>query len=282
MHPIFQLMRLDKPIGLWLLFFPASWAVALASTDFGDVILLEILVLFGAFLTRSAGCVINDLTDQNLDREVERTRTRPLAAGTVTRKEAYALLAMLLFTSFIIVLALPDMVLLLAIIAIPMIAAYPWMKRMTNWPQLFLGATFNLSALMGWAMTGAKLDATALCLYLAGILWTLGYDTIYAVQDMQDDARVGILSSARKLGIHGIKSFVTWCYGGVLALLLLAGLLYGAGIFYYFGVIACAAHARGQINQLPPTPEKAGELFRSNQWFGLFFLVGILLSRMIG
>lgn len=275
-------MRLDKPIGLWLLFFPASWAVGIASTDFGDVILLEIVVLFGAFLTRSAGCVINDLTDQNFDREVERTRTRPLAAGTVTRNEAYALLSMLLFTALMVALALPNMVLLLALIAIPMIVAYPWMKRLTHWPQIFLGVTFNLSVLMGWGMTNARLDAAALCLYVAAILWTIGYDTIYAVQDMKDDAQAGILSSARKLGINGIRPFITWCYGGVLALFLVAGLLSHVGLFYYIGVIGCAAHARWQINQLPPTPESAGRLFRSNQWFGLIFLMGILLSRLIG
>lgn len=282
MHPLLQLMRFDKPIGIWLLFFPASWAVGLAAIDFGEVIILSVLMLLGAIITRAAGCIINDLTDQNLDAEVERTRTRPLAAGLVSRKQAILLLGALGLAALLVALCLPNAVLVIALIAVPMIAAYPWMKRVTHWPQAFLGLTFNLSALMGWAATNTPLTFSAFCLYIAAVLWTLAYDTIYAVQDMEDDSRIGILSSARKLGINGLTTFVTCCYSAVLLLFVVVGVLTHSGVMFYLGVAACAAHAIWQIRQLPCPPEKAGSLFRSNQWFGLALCVGILLDRMVG
>lgn len=275
-------MRFDKPIGIWLLFFPAGWAVGLAAIDFGEVIILSILMLLGATITRAAGCIINDLTDQNLDAEVERTRTRPLAAGLVSRKQALILLVGLGLAALLVALCLPDAVLVIALIAVPMIAAYPWMKRVTHWPQAFLGLTFNLGALMGWAATGTPLTFSAVCLYMAAVLWTLAYDTIYAVQDMEDDSRIGILSSARKVGINGLTTFVTCCYSAVLFLFLVVGILTHAGVMFYLGIGVCACHAIWQIKQLPCPPEKAGALFRSNQWFGLALFVGILLDRMVG
>ena len=282
MNPYFKLMRLDKPIGIWLLFFPAAWAVGIAAVDFGDIILLEVLVLLGAFVTRSAGCIINDLTDQELDRSVERTKNRPLASGEVSRRDAIILLAMLLFTALVIAALLPTPVLVLALIAVPMITAYPWMKRFTDWPQMFLGLTFNLSALMGWAATNNSLTPSAFILYLTAVIWTLAYDTIYAVQDMEDDAKIGILSSARTLGITRLNQFITYCYGAVIMGFILIGFLSQLGICYYLGLIACAAHARWQISHLPCPPAIAATLFKSNGWFGLYMLLGILFSRLIG
>ena len=191
LHPLLVLMRLDKPIGIWLLFFPAGWAVALAAAP-GTLLPLLAAMLLGSALTRAAGCIMNDLTDRQLDAQVERTRTRPLASGAVSPRQALALLALLLVLALSLALSLPRAVLALALVAVPMIAAYPWMKRLTWWPQLFLGLTFNLSALAGWLATGQPLSAAAFTLYAASILWTLGYDTIYAIQDMADDATVGI------------------------------------------------------------------------------------------
>lgn len=273
-----KLLRLDKPIGIWLLFFPSAWAVGLAAPSQTLWPLLGAM-LVGAALTRSAGCVLNDLTDRTLDAQVARTRTRPLAAGTIRPRTAWGILALLLLGALMLALCLPPAVFGWALVALPLIAAYPWMKRVTGWPQVFLGLTFNLGVPMGWAATGQPLSDTTLLLYLAACCWTVGYDTVYAVQDMQDDARVGIRSSARSIGTR-LKRFVGGCYGVMTGLLMLVGLLHQCGIFYYTGVILVAGHLHGQWRHLPPTPQAAGSIFNSNQWVGVFLLVAILLNRV--
>lgn len=278
--PTLALLRLNKPIGIWLLFFPAAWAVALVGADDAAGRLM-LLMLLGAALTRSAGCILNDLADRRLDAQVARTRMRPLASGALTVRYALALLVLLLVAALALALSLPPAVFALALIALPMIAAYPWMKRLTWWPQLFLGLTFNLGALFGWLATGAALSAPALTLYAACMFWTLGYDTIYAIQDMADDARVGIRSSARALGSGRIRGFVAGCYGLMLALLALTGALLQVGVFYYLGLLALAAQLLWQIRALPCEPTRAAALFRSNRWAGLFFLLGLLLHRLV-
>jgi 4-hydroxybenzoate polyprenyltransferase len=276
--PYLQLMRLDKPIGFWLLYFPASWAVALAAPA-ADLFYLQGLMLVGAIITRAAGCIINDLTDRKLDQHVARTRERPLAAGRITRRSALILLAILLTLALGIALSLPHEVLVIALVALPMIVAYPWMKRITWWPQVFLGLTFNLSALMGWAATGTPLSTTAFLLYAAAALWTLGYDTIYAVQDIADDARIGIRSSARAIGAR-LKPFIAGCYGLMFALLVAVGALLHLIPYYYLGLAAAALHGAWQWRQLPPSPERAGALFRSNQTQGFLVLAACLLGRV--
>ena len=277
LRSLIALMRLDKPIGIWLVYFPAGWAVALAA-PMADMWRLQAIMLLGAVVTRAAGCIINDLTDRTLDQHVERTRRRPLASGAVTRMQALVLLAVLLLLALGLALSLPRTVLWLALIAVPMIAAYPWMKRITWWPQVFLGLTFNLSVLFGWLATGAPLTPTPIALYAAAMFWTLGYDTIYAVQDMEDDARVGIRSSARAVGPR-LTRFIIGCYGLMVLLLVVAGALYPTNIPYYIGIAAAALHACWQIRQLPPTPARAGMIFRSNQWLGLCILAGCILDR---
>jgi 4-hydroxybenzoate polyprenyltransferase len=281
MHPLLQLMRLDKPIGIWLLAFPALWAVGLAAQDTTQLFTLSATMLVGAAITRAAGCIINDLTDQRLDAHVERTRNRPLAAGRVTRQGAFILLFLLLTLALLIALSLPRAVLYLALLAVPMIAAYPWMKRITWWPQVFLGLTFNLSALMGWATTGHALDATSFMLYGAATAWTLGYDTIYAIQDIADDEKLGIRSTARRVG-NRVITFVTLCYLAVFILLLILGIAVDSHWPYFIGLVLAATHALWQIRQLPCPPEHAGAIFRSNQWLGLAILLGILAARVIG
>lgn len=277
--PYITLMRLDKPIGIWLLFFPAAWAVGFAGgTDTGQLMLL---MLLGSFLTRAAGCILNDLTDRKLDAQVERTRNRPLASGDITPIKAIILLFLLLLGAFLIVLMLPKGIFLLALLALPMIAAYPWMKRITWWPQLFLGLTFNLGTLFGWVAAGQPLVLPAGLIYAAAICWTLGYDTIYAVQDMADDAKIGIRSSARRVGLKRLRVFVTICYASMLMLLTAAGILLGAGTAYYCGLLLALTHAFWQVTQLPCAPERAGALFRSNQWLGLFILIGLLADRLL-
>lgn len=277
--PYITLMRLDKPIGIWLLFFPAGWAVAFAGGE--NAGLLMLLMLVGAAITRSAGCILNDLADRRLDALVERTRNRPLASGAIKPWQAIALLVLLLVAALALALMLPFTVLKLALLALPMIAAYPFMKRLTWWPQLFLGLTFNLGALMGWAATGAPLTLPAFTLYAAAIFWTLGYDTIYAVQDMADDEAAGIKSSARRVGKKHLKRFVMLCYGLMLALLTFTGAWMQVGGLYYLGLGAMAAQLLWQLHQLPCNAERAGALFRSNQWAGLALLMGLTLHPLL-
>jgi 4-hydroxybenzoate polyprenyltransferase len=278
--PYIALTRLDKPIGIWLLFFPAAWAVALVAPAATSVSLM-VFMLLGAALTRSAGCIINDITDRKLDALVERTKDRPLANGTLKLWQAVALLAVLLLASLGLTLSLPMQVFLLAIVALPMIAAYPWMKRLTWWPQLFLGLTFNLAALFGWLAADVPLAWPAFTLYAACVFWTLGYDTLYAIQDMADDEVAGIRSTARRLGAGHVRWFVAACYGLMLALLVLTGALLQVPSMYYIGLLLMAAQLLWQIRQLPCSPTRAGALFCSNQWVGLTLLMTLLLVRIV-
>lgn len=282
MVPFLKLMRLDKPIGIWLLFFPAAWGVLLSPVSVQWVLVAVMLV--GAVLIRSAGCIINDLTDRELDRQVARTRARPLASGAVTRNEALVLLFVLLFDGLLLCLALPADVLKLALLALPFIAAYPWMKRLTWWPQAFLGLTFNFGALIGWAATGVAISLVPLLLYAACFFWTLGYDTIYAVQDMDDDAKVGIKSSARRMGLgNRLRAFTVGCYGLMLLLFFAAAAQAGFAGHWFLGALAFAAmHALWQAKQagaLEAGSARGGTLFRSNQWLGMILLAGLVAER---
>ena len=281
MLPYLQLMRLDKPIGIWLLFFPAGWAVGLAAVNEYQMVILLVMMLLGAVFTRSAGCVINDMVDRRLDIAVERTRHRPLAAGTVTMPQAIILVQFLLLLALLLVVRLPITVFYLSLLALPLIAIYPFMKRFTWWPQAFLGCVFNLGALIGWAATEAPLTLPAFTLYGASIFWTLGYDTIYAVQDVADDARVGIRSTARIVG-NRLKQFIGLCYNLMFVLLILTGLLLQATPYYYLGLAGACILAIRQVRALPCLSENAGPIFRSNQWLGLIVLLGILADRFLG
>jgi 4-hydroxybenzoate polyprenyltransferase len=211
-HPYIKLMRLDRPIGTWLLLLPGLWSISLASDSF-TAIPWKTVALFtiGAVLMRGAGCVVNDLWDRNLDAAVERTRLRPLPAGDITPKQALIFLGGLLFFSLLILLQFNLLTIALGVLSLLLVATYPLMKRITWWPQLFLGFTFNWGALMGWAAITGKLSLPAILLYIGGIFWTLAYDTIYAHQDKEDDALIGIKSTARLFGKHS-DNFVAFCF----------------------------------------------------------------------
>lgn len=213
-----RLMRLDRPIGTWLLLLPALWGIALADPSRLDLMGLFVI---GALVMRSAGCIINDLWDQKLDSSVERTQARPLAAGIITRTEAYGLLFVLLCIGLFILLQLTPMAVLVGLFSMLLVIAYPLMKRVTWWPQLFLGFTFNIGVLMGWAAALRDIGTPAWWLYAAGIFWTLGYDTIYAHQDKDDDAMAGIKSTAR-LFKDKSKYWVAGFYAVAVALLFMA------------------------------------------------------------
>ena len=275
-----RLMRLDKPIGIWLLYLPAAAAACMALPTPPDTRLLVIL-LIGAVVTRSAGCVINDITDRTLDAQVERTRNRPLASGAIPVALAMVLLGVLGFAGLVLLTMLPIRVTLLALLVTPMIVAYPWMKRITWWPQLFLGFTFNFGVPMAWAATGAPFTHATWLLYAGCIFWTLGYDTLYALQDMDDDRKAGIRSTALRLGKQ-VTRYVSGWYAAMLLCFIFAGLVAGGGPLYLFGIAAVALHARWQVNSVgfAKAQRSAGRLFRSNQWLGLALLAGIYLDRL--
>lgn len=249
-QPYALLMRLDRPIGIWLLLWPSLWSIALAAPvaqDFGHAIWTAILFCVGAVAMRGAGCVVNDLWDRKIDAQVERTRTRPLVTGAVTPWQAVAFLLVLIAISALIVLQMNKLTLLLAVASLPLIALYPLMKRVTWWPQLFLGLTFNFGALMGWAAVTGGLDTPALALYLAGIFWTLGYDTIYAHMDKADDARVGVKSTARLFGGWS-RPAIAACYAVTMACLWLAiQSVVGSGTVVTLGMLAVAGGFAAQV-----------------------------------
>jgi 4-hydroxybenzoate polyprenyltransferase len=275
-----QLMRLDKPIGIWLTFWPAAWAVALATHGGPLPWKLLGLLWLGASLVRAAGCVINDLADQQFDAQVARTKTRPLASGALSRRAAYAVLALLLGLAFGLLFLLPHNALWLALLCLPLIAAYPFMKRFTWWPQLFLGITFNMSALFGWLEVTGSLTMPAFWLYVAAIFWTLGYDTIYAMQDREDDARIGVKSTARHLGGFTLP-FVALCYVHMLMVLVWIGISQSLGAPYMVGLAAASLHAAWQIWRVQKHGAAvAGQIFRSNGWLGALIFAAMAAKSL--
>ena len=272
-----RLLRLDKPTGIWLLYWPCAWSITLASQ--GEVRPgLLLLFLVGAILMRGAGCIVNDMTDRRIDAQVERTRDRPLASGAVSMREATVLLLGLLGLSLAVALALGPKIVALAAVWLLPVAAYPWMKRITWWPQLFLGLTFNAGALFGWLAVTGKLPLPAWLLYAGGVLWTLGYDTIYAHQDKEDDERIGVKSTARRLG-QWTKPWVTLFYLG--SLLLLAAAFYHAGAAdtAFFLLPLMALHLFWQIGHVRLSDRQSClDVFRSNSLAGALGFLATLVA----
>lgn len=201
-------MRLHQPVGIWLLLWPCWWSLAFAGERQW---LLYVVFALGAVVMRAAGCIINDMHDREFDAQVERTKNRPLASGEVSMREAFVLLALLLAMGGAVAIFLGKAVLIWSLASLPLVVTYPLMKRITWWPQLFLGLTFNWGALLGAVAVHGAVTQQALLLYAACVFWTLGYDTIYAHQDKQDDAKIGVKSTARRLGCF-TKPFVFACY----------------------------------------------------------------------
>ena len=273
-----QLMRLDKPIGTWLLLWPCWWGVALASNGIPD---LKLLVLFaiGALLMRSAGCIVNDMADREFDRQVARTRSRPLASGVISMKEAAALLGVLLLISLLIALQMHPHVLYWAVGSLFFVAAYPFMKRITYWPQAFLGLTFNLGALFGPVAVDGSPDLSAWILYLGGVFWTLGYDTIYGHQDIEDDLKIGVKSTSIRFG-ERTRLAVSICYGLFVFCLLTIGMLNQYSLLYYLLIACTAAHFIWQIRATHiDNPASCLRVFKSNRHVGAIIFLATLLSH---
>jgi 4-hydroxybenzoate polyprenyltransferase len=278
LRPYAVLARWDRPIGTWLLLWPCWWALALAPgrPDWWLVPLFAI----GAVAMRGAGCVVNDLTDRELDARVARTRARPLASGRLGVPQALAFLALQLLVGGLVLLAFDGFAVALALASLPLIVIYPLMKRITWWPQAFLGITFNWGALVGWAAATGELAPPALLLYAAGFFWTLGYDTIYAHQDKADDALIGIRSTARRLGA-ATPRWLRGFYGITLALLAAAGWSAGLGLWFYALLLAVAGHFAWQIRTLDlDDPRSCLQRFRSNRELGLLVCLALVAGKV--
>ncbi len=270
-------MRLDRPIGIWLLLIPSLWSIILASRDITFQTYYYIFLFFiGSIIMRAAGCVINDIWDRDLDKLVERTKNRPLASGAISTKKAIMFLATLLLIAFAVLLQFNPTTIILGFLAIPLIISYPLMKRITWWPQAFLGLTFNFSALMGWSAVTGSISTPAILLYIGGVFWTLGYDTIYAHQDKDDDALAGIKSTALKFGKYS-KLWVSIFYFISILFIMCANILVNNIDIYSLLIIAPALHLVWQIKKWQPNSQSSSlYIFKSNQAAGILLLISLL------
>jgi 4-hydroxybenzoate polyprenyltransferase len=279
-RPYALLMRLDRPIGSWLLFLPGLWVFALVAPDWRQGLWLTALFGLGAVLMRGAGCVVNDLWDRDLDRQVERTAGRPLASGALRARHALIFLTLVLAAALLILLQLNGAAQWLGLISLVPVVLYPLAKRVTDWPQAVLGVIFSWAAPMGYAAVMGGLDAAAFALWAAGFFWILGYDTIYAHQDREDDALVGIRSSALRLG-DKTRPFLILCYGLTMGLLVLAGWLAGLAPWYLLGLALPGAMLARQVIQLDiANPALCLRLFKANRDVGLAIAAALLLGRL--
>ena len=272
------LARWDRPIGTWLLLLPCWWGQALAG-GLPDPWLMLLFAL-GAVAMRGAGCTINDLADRDFDRQVARTRHRPLAAGRISAREAVLFVFAQSLVGLGVLVALNRTAAVVAIASVPLVVLYPFMKRFTYWPQAFLGITFNWGALVGYAAVAGTLDPAAFALYAAGFFWTLGYDTIYAHQDKEDDALIGVKSTALLLG-EATPGWLVAFYGITLTLLVVAAVLAGKGMLFYAALVPVGWLLLRQIQGL-----RLGDAadclrrFRANRDVGLAVFLALVLGSV--
>lgn len=322
LKPWLRLGRFDRPVGIWLLLLPGWQGIALALAMFGKKpglyeLWLVIGFAIGAALMRAAGCAYNDIVDRDIDAKVARTALRPIPAGRISVKQAWAFVIGCSLISLLILLTLPPVAIGLGVASLGLVAAYPFMKRITWWPQAWLGLTFNWGALMGFAAALPLAAASilppglaaefspfwwqaqgvsphdsyflvlhvqaylpAIFLYLGGVFWTLGYDTIYALQDIEDDALIGVKSSARRLG-GKIRKGVSIFYLLAVLFALLAGMTAGLGLLFYIGLWAYALFLLRQVRGLSDvTPQRALALFKSNREAGFILLAALALGAV--
>jgi 4-hydroxybenzoate polyprenyltransferase len=282
--PYVQLARWDRPIGAWLLFWPCAWSAALAAVaagrglpHFSDVVLF----LLGAFAMRGAGCTWNDIVDRDIDARIARTASRPLPSGRVTLAGTIVFLAVQLLAGLAILLQFNDFAVVVGLCAMLPIAAYPFMKRITWWPQAMLGICFSWGALMGWAAYFGSLGWAAILLYLGSIAWVIAYDTIYALQDIEDDVMVGVHSTARLFGPR-VRQGTALFYGLAVVILAAALLAAGAGWASYAGLIGFAAVLGWEVATLDPAdPKRCLVLFKANSPAALILFAGLVLDRIV-
>lgn len=284
--PYAQLARWDRPIGFWLLMWPCWWSAAMAASAGAapGAPLLSVLpspwhlalFLIGAIAMRGAGCTYNDIVDSDIDEKVARTRSRPLPSGKVTRRQAWTFLVLQSLVGLIVLLQFNWFAVALGVASLALVAIYPFMKRFTDWPQLFLGLAFSWGALMGWAAHFGSLELAPVLLYFGSILWVIGYDTIYAHQDKEDDALVGVRSTARLFGGR-TREWLIGLYGTALVFFIVAFANAAVPMPALAGVVAAAAHLVRQIRVIDiDDPDQCLALFRSNATVGWLIFLGLV------
>jgi 4-hydroxybenzoate polyprenyltransferase len=283
-RPYARLARFDRPIGTWLLLFPCWWSLALAIEDWTDPLpILWLFILFGlgAKIMRGAGCCLNDIADRDFDGSVARTKDRPIPAGLISVKQALAFMAFLSALGLLILLQFNWFAVALGAASLVLVAIYPFTKRFTFWPQFVLGLTFNWGALLGWAVVRGDLHIPAITLYIAGIFWTLGYDTIYALQDTEDDALIGLKSTALALRSN-MKAWLIFFYGFTIVFMIMSGKMMALSWPFYVGIALTALHGIWQIWDLKmDDPHDCLAKFKSNRLFSWLFLAGIVLGQIV-
>ena len=284
LRPWLKLGRFDRPAGIWLLMLPAWQGAALASSEAGRLpsFWLIVATAVGAALMRAAGCAYNDIVDRDIDRKVARTAARPVASGAISRKGAWAFVVACSLVSLCVLLTLGPLAIGLGVASCALVAAYPFMKRITWWPQAWLGLTFNWGALLAYAAAAGRIDAADVLLYASGLFWTLGYDTIYALQDLEDDALAGVKSSARRLG-SGVRRGVAVFYAASAALSFAAGWIGHLGVGFFGLWCALAAHLAWQAFSVRTDRQQAAlRLFKSNRDAGLILFAALVLGAWRG
>ena len=280
LRPYCRLARLDRPIGTWLLLLPCWWSLSLASPGWPSPFYI-LLFGIGALIMRGAGCTINDLADRDFDGKVARTATRPIASGDVSIFQAFLFLGLQLGLGLIILLQFNTFTIWLCISSLWLIVLYPFMKRITYWPQACLGLAFNWGALVGWATLNGELNLAPIVMYAGGFFWTLGYDTIYAHQDKSDDVIIGVKSTALKFGARS-KPWISSFYAISLSLIYMSGSIVDLAWPFYVGIAICALHLAWQVKTLDmDDPKNCLKRFKSNRDFGLILFASIISAHLI-
>ena len=278
-----ELTRLKRPIGFMLLFWPCAWGLTLAydfSNNLNDYFFYLFLFFLGSVLMRSAGCIVNDISDKEFDKKVERTKNRPLASNKVSIKLAIFYSIILCALAFLVLINFNNLTIILAVGSMPLAFTYPLMKRFTYWPQLFLGITFNYGLVLGWTAIQGEINAVTIIFYLGAIFWTLGFDTIYGYQDLKDDEIIGVKSTSIKFKKKP-KLFLTTCYSIFLISLILVGIFMKLNTMFYFFILIPTAHLLFyQIyNFNYKDPKNCLKIFKSNNFFGAIILCNILIAK---
>ena len=281
LRPYLRLARLDRPIGSWLLLMPCWWSAGLAAIAAGHPYPDPwhcLLFFIGAFVMRGAGCTWNDITDRDLDAKVERTRSRPIPSGQVTVKQALAFLILQALIGLVVLLQFNAFTILCGVLSLTTVAVYPFLKRVTHWPQIGLGLAFSWGALMGWPAVFGRLDPATFILYAGSIAWVIAYDTIYAHQDREDDALIGIKSTAI-LFSQNTKPMLAAFFSLAVGLIGIAGWLAGAGVIFAIGLAAFALHLAWQVQRLDISNSALClRLFKSNRDAGLILFAAMILD----
>jgi len=278
-----ELIRLKKPIGYMLLFWPCMWGLSLAydfSNGLNNYFFYTLLFFLGSVLMRSAGCIVNDISDKDFDKKVSRTKNRPIATGKISTKLALIYATTLCFFSFLILINFNFLTIVLAIASMPLAFGYPLMKRFTYWPQLFLGFTFNYGLILGWTSIVNQINLVPILFYFGAVFWTLGYDTIYGFQDIKDDEIIGVKSTSIKFKKKS-NSFLIMCYSIFILSILMVGILMDFSIIFFIFLLIPFIHLIFyQIIKLDiNNPNNCLKIFKSNNFFGSLILINILIGK---